>query len=254
MVARVLSELSAFVPAHDEAANLTGAVDDLLAALASVATRYEVVIVDDGSRDGTGAIADGLAARHRGLVRVVRHADHRGYGSALRSGLAAARFEWIFFTDADRQFDPGEIPSLVAAVGDAGAAIGYRARRADRLHRRLYARGWTALVRLTVGVDVRDVNCAFKLIRRAALAGAELEATGATVSAEILGTIIRRGHRLVEIPVSHFPRTAGTPSGGQARVILRAIRELFALRRKLRGRDAVPRAERTSTAPIPELR
>ena len=241
-----LSELSAFVPAHDEAANLAGAVGDLLPVLARVAGRYELVIVDDGSRDGTGAIADRLAADRPGIVRVVRHRDHRGYGQALRSGLAAARFDWIFFTDADRQFDPREIVRLIATVGDAGAAIGYRARRADPLHRRLYARGWTALVRRTVGVDVRDVNCAFKLIRRGALAGAALEATGATVSAEILGTIVRRGHRLVEVPVSHYPRTAGTPSGGQLRVIARAFRELVALRRRLRA----PSVGRTTAAPV----
>lgn len=238
----LLPELSACVPAHDEEANLEAAAGDLLAELPRVAARWELILVDDGSRDRTGALADELARRHP-EVRVVHHARNRGYGAAVRSGLAAARYAYVFLTDGDRQFDPGEIPRLVAALDGADVAVGYRARRADPLGRRLSGRAWNLLVRVLFGLPVRDVNCAFKLFRRSALDGVALRAEGAAVSVELLAALRRRGHRIVELPVGHRPRRAGTPSGGSPRVALRALVELWRLRRDL-DRAVTPRVAR----------
>ncbi|HZP43962.1 MAG TPA: glycosyltransferase family 2 protein [Candidatus Binatia bacterium] len=228
-----LAGLSAVIPVHDEEANLLPMGEAVLAVLPRVATRWELVVVDDGSRDATPAVAEALAARCR-AVRVVRHPVRRGYGAALRSGLAAARHDVVFLTDGDRQFDPAELARLVPALADADAVIGYRRARADPRGRRLAGSAWTRLVGLLLGVRVRDVNCAFKLIRRSALEGVTLEAAGAAVSAELLVGLARRGRRIVEVPVAHFPRPAGRPSGGDLRVAARAALELLRLVRRTR--------------------
>jgi hypothetical protein len=205
-------------------------VEGLLAVLPVVARRHEVIVVDDGSCDGTAAAVPAAAA-----VRVLRHATSRGYGSALRTGFAAAREPWLFFTDGDGQFDVRDLPRVVAAAGDADLVAGYRAPRADPLGRRLCGRAWTALVRLTLGVRVRDVNCAFKLLRRDVLAAGPLESAGALVNAELLGKAVRQGFRVRQVAVSHHPRRHGRASGWRPRVVWGALRELVVLRGRIRG-------------------
>jgi glycosyltransferase involved in cell wall biosynthesis len=200
-----------------------------------VAWQWELIIVDDGSRDRTGALADDVARTHP-HVRVVHHPVNRGYGAAVRSGLAAARYDFVFFTDGDRQFDVGQIGRLLAALDRADVAIGYRRNRADHLVRKLNASAWNALVRLLFRIPSRDIDCAFKLLPRRAVAGLDLRAEGAMVSTELLAQIVQAGHRMVEVPVDHFPRTSGVSSGGDPRVIARAFVELFRLYRRLRRR------------------
>lgn len=224
--------LSVFFPAHDEEANVIATAEGLVGVLPRIASHWELIIVDDGSRDGTAALARALARRDA-RIRVVTHAEQRGYGAAIRTGLAAARYDLVCFTDGDRQFDPGDLAHLVAALRGADVVIGYRRRRADPLARRLAGAAWTWLVGTTLGVWVRDVNCAFKLLPRRALAGLVLESDGAVVSAELLARLARAGWRLREVPVAHFPRRAGRASGGSLRVIVRAAGELVRLRRRL---------------------
>jgi glycosyltransferase involved in cell wall biosynthesis len=209
----------------------------LLAILPRVAARWELVIVNDGSRDRSGVLAEEFAREHP-HVRVVHHDRHRGYGAAIRSGLAAARYAYVFYTDGDRQFDAAEISLLVAELGRGDVVAGYRATRADGLLRRLNGGAWNVLVRALLGLPVRDVDCAFKLFRASALAGLAVRAEGAVISAELLACIRARGHRIVEVPVSHHPRRHGRPSGASLAVIARAAVELLQLRRRL-GR-AVP--------------
>jgi glycosyltransferase involved in cell wall biosynthesis len=231
---RRLPSLSAFFPVRDEEGNVVEMARALLAALPQVAERWELIIVDDGSRDGTAALADDLARRHAD-VWVVRHGRGLGYGAAIRSGIAAARYEYVFLTDGDRQFDPAQIRLLIAEIGRADAVVGYRRRRADPLGRRVMGRLWNAVVRRLVGVRARDVNCAFKLFRARALAGIALHAEGAVISAELLAHLGRRGAAIVEVPVEHLPRRTGRASGASWRVIARAGAELLELRRLLRA-------------------
>src|SRR5438552_986413 len=163
-----LSSLSAFFPAHNEEENLVPMAAALLSILPAVADEWELVVVDDGSEDATGRLADELAARHP-RVRAVHHRTNRGYGAAVRSGLAAARYDYVFFTDGDHQFDVRQIVRLIPALDRADAVVGYREHRSDPALRRLNAAGWNLLVRVLLGLPVRDVNCAFKLLRRKAL-------------------------------------------------------------------------------------
>jgi glycosyltransferase involved in cell wall biosynthesis len=229
-----VDELSVFFPAHDEAANLERTVDAALAVVKGLALReYEVIVVDDGSTDGTGAIADDLAERHAS-VRVIHHDTNRGYGAALKSGLAAARLDWIFYSDSDCQFDLSELALLLPFAEQHDAVIGYRAQRSEGVARKLNQFLWTRLVRAVVGLDVRDVDCAFKLLRRSSVQPAlPLVSDGAVISAELLVKLQRAGARIKQVPVTHHPRPAGRPSGASPRVIVRAFRELFRLRRAL---------------------
>jgi glycosyltransferase involved in cell wall biosynthesis len=231
-----VDELSVFFPAHDEAANLEPTVDSALIVLKGLALReYEVVIVDDGSTDGTAAIADELAERHAN-VRVIHHDANRGYGAALKSGLGAARLDWIFYSDSDCQFDLSELALLLPFAEENDAVIGYRANRSEGAVRKVNQFLWTRVVRAVIGLNVRDVDCAFKLLRRSSVeAIGPLASEGAVISAELLVKLQRAGARIKQVPVTHHPRPAGRPSGGSPRVIARAFRELFRLRRRLRS-------------------
>ena len=229
-----LPELSYFFPAHNEAENLRGLVDEALATLPGLADTFEIVIVDDGSRDATPAIADELAGANP-QVRVVHHATNLGYGAAIRSGFAAARLANIAFTDGDRQFRIADLGRLIERLesGDVDAVVGYRIRRADPLARTLYARLYRLANRIFFGLRVRDVDCACKLFTRSSLEGVSVESGGAFLSAELLVKLRARGRRLAEVGVPHYPRTAGSPTGAKPSVVLRAVREFWLLRLRL---------------------
>ena len=229
-----LPELSYFFPAHNEADNLGGLVEEALATLPSLAETYEIVIVDDGSRDDTPRIADELAAAHA-EVRAVHHPTNLGYGAAIRSGFAAARFANIGFTDGDRQFKVADLGRLIDRLqaGDVDAVVGYRIRRADPLVRTLYARLYRLANLIFFGLTVRDVDCACKLFSRASLEGLNVESGGAFLSAELLIKLRAHGRRLAEVGVPHYPRTAGSPTGAKPSVVLRAVRDFWLLRLRL---------------------
>lgn len=228
--------LSYFFPAHDEAENVEALVAEALVALPTLAETFEIIAIDDGSRDGTSEIAERLAAGHPGIVRVVHHAVNRGYGAALRSGFRAARYPLVAFTDGDRQFRVTDLAALLTRLAGPDApdvVVGYRLRRADPPLRLVYARGYRLALRLFYGLLVRDVDCACKIVRREALSGVRLESGGAFLSAELLIKMRARGRRIVEVGVPHHPRTAGRASGANPRVVLRAMRDFWRLRLRL---------------------
>ena len=232
--------LSYFFPAHDEAENIEALVDEALVELKRIAERFEIIAVDDGSSDGTGAIADRLAAAHPDVVRVVHHPVNLGYGAAVRSGLAAARYPLVCFTDGDRQFRIADLARLTArleADGPGGrepdVVAGFRIERADPAIRLAYARAYRAALRAFFGLRVRDPDCACKLFRRETLEGVRVESGGAFLSAELLIKISERGGVIAEQGVPHYPRTAGRASGADPRVVLRAVRDFWWLRLRL---------------------
>lgn len=229
-----LPALSYFFPAHNEAANLRGLVEEALETLPTLAETFEIIIVNDGSRDETSAIADELAVAHP-EVRAVHHPTNLGYGAALRSGFAAARHDHLAFTDGDRQFKVVDLGRLIdrLAAGDADAVVGYRIRRADPLVRTVYAKLYRLANLIFFGLKVRDVDCACKLFTRASLEGVNVESGGAFFSAELLIKLRARGRHLAEVGVPHYPRTAGSPTGAKPQVVFRAIRDFWALRLRL---------------------
>ncbi len=228
-----VARLSYFFPAHDEEANLEALVDEALATLPSLADTFEIIAVDDGSRDGTPALADALAARHPDVVRVVHHPVNRGYGAALLSGFGAARYELIAFTDGDRQFrvvDIGRLTARLAAPDAPDVVAGLRIKRADPLVRTVYARAYRLANRIFFGLRVTDVDGACKLFRREALEGIAVESQGAFFSAELLIKLQAAGRSVAEVGVPHYPRTAGSATGAKPIVILRAVRDFWRLR------------------------
>ena len=226
-------DVSAVMPAYNEQANLEQSVDRTAGALAVHARSFEIIVVDDGSRDGTASVLERLKTVHPNL-RVVRHPVNRGYGAAVRSGFDAARLPWVFLMDADNQFDPAEIGLLLAHAAEADIVAGYRRHRRDPLPRRLNAWAFFTLVRLLFGRLARDVNCAFKLIRRDLLTRMALHSEGALINTEVL-VLARQMHaRLVEVPVHHYPRRSGKQTGANLGVVLRAFGELFAFRAEIR--------------------
>ena len=228
-----VARLSYFFPAHNEEANLAGLVEEALATLPSLADTFEIIAVNDGSRDRTREIADELTAAHPGIVRAVHHRTNQGYGAALRSGFRAARYDLVAFTDGDRQFrveDVGRLTARLAAADAPDVVAGYRIKRADPLIRTIYAKTYRLANRIFFGLRVTDVDCACKLMRREALEGLRVESGGAFFSAELLIKLRTRGASIVEVGVPHYPRTAGSPTGARPQVILRAVRDFWRLR------------------------
>lgn len=228
-----VARLSYFFPAHNEEANLESLVIEALDSLPMIAQEFEIIVVNDGSRDRTQALADEMTARHPGIVRAVHHPTNLGYGAALRSGFGAARHELVAFTDGDRQFRVEDIGRLTARMSRPDApdvVVGYRIRRADPLIRTVYARAYRLANRIFFGLPVTDVDCACKLVRRDVLDDVRVESEGAFFSAELLIKLRAAGRSVAEVGVPHYPRTAGSATGARPQVIGRAIRDFWRLR------------------------
>ena len=228
--------LTVSMPAFNEAENIPGMVADVLRVVPRLVDEFEIIVVDDGSRDDTAVVTQTLAAQYPQL-RLVQHGVNRGYGTAVLTGLTHATKELVFFTDADRQFDLAEIEKLMAKIETADLVVGYRAPRRDPFMRRLNGRGWSWLVTLLFGYTARDSDCAFKLMRRTVIERLKEDITsgGATFSAEFLVRAKQAGFKIAEVPiVGHRPRVAGNPTGAKFSVILRAFKELVQFRLGLR--------------------
>jgi len=220
--------ISVFFPCYNEQDNVAHTVERALEVLEKLNADFEVIIVDDGSTDSTGRIADEIASRNK-RVKVVHHHPNLGYGAALQSGFKAATKELVFYTDGDGQFDISELPPLLPLMDEVDIVTCYRLNRQDNLVRRINGWCWTKLVCLLFAMKVRDIDCAFKLYKREVFDHIELSSTGALINAEILARAVRQGYCLTERGVHHYPRTAGRQTGGRPRVILRAFKELIKL-------------------------
>jgi hypothetical protein len=239
-VSRLPGSLTLVLPAFNEEANVDVVVRESLAALPVFADSYEIIVVDDGSRDRTGEIVARWVATNQ-HVRLVSHARNRGYGAALASGFRASTGDFVMFMDADRQFDIRDLHLLAPFAGEYDIVAGFRMERSDPLHRRVFAEMFNVSVRILFGVHLRDIDCAFKLFRGDLLRGMTYTAPGALINTEIQAKARRQGARLQQVGVHHYPRIAGEATGGSPRVIVRAIGETLALWWRMRHyRPPVP--------------
>ena len=225
--------LSIFFPCHNEQDNIERVTQQALEVARGITPDFEILLINDGSTDDTARVADALAAEHP-EVRAIHHPVNRGYGAALQTGFTEAAKNWVFYTDGDGQFDISEITKLLPLKSSSTIVSAYRAQRSDSLLRKINGACWSMLVNLLLGIRVRDIDCAFKLFPSKLFLEIELHATGALIDAEILAKAVRRGYQIRQLPVSHYPRIAGTQSGASMKVILRAFKELFQLRNHIR--------------------
>jgi glycosyltransferase involved in cell wall biosynthesis len=224
--------LSIVLPAYNEEENAEAAVREVSDVAQELDLDYEIILVNDGSRDRTGEIGRALEGRipH---YRLVEHYPNRGYGGALKAGFAAAGKELVAFVPADKQFDFNEIHRFLDKIKEADVVSGYRADRQDNVVRKFNALGWNTVVRLLFGYLCRDIDCGFKLFRRELLDHVNVVSDGAMIDTEMLAGAKARGYRIAEVPVTHLPRVGGEPTGANIRVILRAFRDLARFRLRL---------------------
>jgi glycosyltransferase involved in cell wall biosynthesis len=238
--------LSCFFPAFNEEPNISHVVQEALEVLPRYADRIEVIVVDDGSEDGTADVVRALAADHP-EVRLEQHPRNLGYGHALQTGLRTAKGDAVFFTDGDRQFSVADIGRLLDRFDEADLVAGYRIERSDPWHRLVVARVYHVVLRLVFGLRVHDVDCAFKLLRRRVLDAVldDLVSRSAFISPELLIRAKQAGFEVTEVPIPHHPRVAGTPGGATPKVIARTLVEIVRMRRRLgasgRGRSIAGR-------------
>ncbi|HQX63245.1 MAG TPA: glycosyltransferase family 2 protein [Thermomicrobiales bacterium] len=240
-------KLSLVLPAHNEAENIEAVVRRALEVLPQVVSDFEIIVVDDGSRDETAEIVDRLATEEP-RVRAVHHEVNRGYGAALTSGFTAATGDAVMFMDSDRQFDIADIRALLPYVPHYNVVAGYRIKRRDPFYRIIFAKIFGLSVWVLFGFRMRDIDCAFKVFHAEFLKGIELTTPGALINTELLIRMRQRGATIAQVGVQHYPRPAGESSGGSPKVVFRAMGETVRLWLRLRREPRDAAAEQPDAA------
>lgn len=238
---KIRGKLSLVLPAHNEQDNIEIVIARAIEVLPRFVDEFEIVVVNDGSKDRTPAIIDEIAANDA-RVRPQHHPVNKGYGAALTTGFNATTGDYVMFMDADRQFDIADIALLTPFVGRFDIVAGFRMQRNDPFHRRMFAETFNIVVRVLFGVHLRDIDCAFKIFRGGMLRSIQLTAPGALINTEIQAKLRRQGATLEQVGVHHYPRVAGSATGGNPRVILRAMRETVFLWWRMRSYTPPPSA------------
>lgn len=224
-----VESISAFFPCYNDEATIASMVNLAFVTIDKVGADGEVIVIDDGSTDGSPHVLKELLDEHPRL-RVVTHEQNRGYGGALLSGFASATKQWVFYTDGDAQFDPAELELLVAeAAPDVDVVQGYKIRRADNLARRVIGRVYHRFVSLMFGLKIRDTDCDFRLIRRAMLERIRLEHSSGVICVELVRKLQDAGARFVEVPIHHYPRLYGHSQFFRLSAVARSLWDLAGL-------------------------
>ena len=226
-------ELSIFFPFWNEEENLETVVSKAIPIAERIADKWEVIMVDDGSSDKTLEIMHRLSAKDKRLVSV-SHKINRGYGAALKTGFENAKYKYIVFNDGDGQFDFSEIDKFMPKIEDADMVIGFRKKRLDHPFRHILMILLKIWDFVFFGFRFKDIDCGFKLFRKEAIEKIlPLHSEGAMITTEILAKAKKANLKILEVEVHHFPRIYGDQSGGNLRVILRAVRESLFLWKEL---------------------
>ena len=237
--------ISVFFPAFNDEHTIGGLVRKTLAFLPEHFEDYEVIVVNDGSRDGTGAILEQLRSEFPERFRVVTHETNLGYGGALQSGFAAARKDLVFYTDGDGQYDPLELRNLIGLMGPSvGFVNGYKLDRSDPWHRIAIGFVYNKFARFVFGIQLRDIDCDFRLIRRSLLDDMSLRCTSGTVCVELVRKLELCPYLVEEVGVHHYPRRYGKSQFFRLRSLVTTVFQLLGLYGSLvllpqmTGRDA----------------
>ena len=229
-----INSISVFFPCHNEAGNVQALVQKTDQVLRKLTDDFEIIIVDDGSSDGTAEIAARLSNQMQ-TVRAIHHENNLGYGAALQSGFRAASKELVFYTDGDGQFDIAEIEVILPLIKEYDIISCYRVHRQEGFIRKLNGWCWTKLVCFLFSLKLKDIDCGFKLFKREIFDNIEMLSTGALIDTEILARAAKKGYTITQVGVTHYPRKEGISSGANLKVIFRAFKELIRLRRQILG-------------------
>ena len=226
--------ISVFFPAYNDAPSLPALLAKTFDVLRALDADFEVIVVNDGSRDSTAEVLERLRQDHGAQLRVVTHSQNRGYGGALRSGFAAATKDLVFYTDGDGQYDVGELPKLLALLRPGvGLVNGYKLARHDPWHRILIGHVYNRFARLLFGIRIRDIDCDFRLVRRSLVEGIRLTSTSGTICVELVKKIELSGCGVAETGVGHYPRLHGRSQFFRFRSLLTTLRQLMSLHWRL---------------------
>jgi glycosyltransferase involved in cell wall biosynthesis len=228
-----LKNISVFFPAYNEQDNIAQTVENAFKIIPDIAKNFEILVINDGSSDKTADVLAQLSRKYNNL-RVLTHQHNKGYGGALKTGFASARYDYIFFSDGDGQFNLRQIEKLLALAQTCDIVAGFRMKRQDPFHRIVNAKAYNMLVRILFGLNVRDIDCAFKMIKKNVIEAIELKSDSQFISAEFLIKAKKRGFIIKQVGVDHFPRKTGKATGANLSAIINSFRELFKLWNELR--------------------
>ncbi len=223
-----VQKLSVFFPSFNEEGNIVSTVEKAENVLKNLNLEdYEILVINDGSKDKTGDVAENYAKRYNKIE--VIHQKNGGYGAALQTGFYKSKFDWITYTDADGQFDFSEVTKFLDKTQEADILIGFRIKRNDPFIRLVIAKGWAILLYIFFGLKLRDVDCGFKMISRKFLDTIpHLESTrGGMINAELAIKAEKYGFRIIQIGVNHYPRLFGQPTGASLKVIINSFIDLI---------------------------
>jgi glycosyltransferase involved in cell wall biosynthesis len=235
-VATIIDKLSVFLPVYNEKDNIEGVVAKTLKVLENIASEWELILVDDGSSDGSSAVLQKISNSDK-RIRVVSHASNQGYGATIKTGLYESKYPWIAFIDSDGQFNFSEITDFIKKQKETGAdlVIGYYKKRQVSAFKKITSKLWELTVFVLFGLKVRDIDCGFKFISKKVIDTiSSLESTrGAFISSELLIKAKKAGFQITEIPVTHYPRLKGMGTGRNINVIIKSFVDLLRLWKKL---------------------
>lgn len=223
-----LPSLSVFFPAYNEDKNLQMLIEQTIDFIPTVAEKFELIVINDGSLDSSLAVTTRLQKKYPQLT-IINHAKNLGYGAALRSGITAAKYEWTFFTDADLQFNIKQLAQFVPFTTKNDIIIGYRKNRAEGMIRSFNSRLFKLYIDILFRLHVKDIDCAFKLMRTKLVQSIDLESSGAFTTSELLYKLKKRGIKFKQLPVDHYKRKYGQPTGASLKVIIKGVWEAFFL-------------------------
>jgi glycosyltransferase involved in cell wall biosynthesis len=224
---RKLPSLTIFYPCYNDGGTIATMIIRGIQVAAQVADDFEVLVINDGSEDDSAPVLDEMARLYPAYVRVIHETHPSGYGGVLRKGFAAARKEWIFYTDGDAQYDPRELTVLVENLGpDTDMVNGYKIKRRDPLHRVWIGLGYQYFVKLVFGLIIRDVDCDYRLLRRSIFDVVRLESRSGTITFEMVKKIQDAGFRIAEAPVHHYYRQYGVSQFFNIRRVVRTLVDL----------------------------